>query len=309
MVSGVASSRTSDGRGTQNWLRERLEELERIERPSASEGERRAAEWLVARFGELGAEARIEAERAHGTYWWPLGIGAALARCGAVAALRGRRLLGPLLGALGAAGDRRRLPARPAAACAASCPSAPPTTSSASSATPRPSAPSSSSPTTTPPTPGSSSTPRSRSSPTASGLIEKTDTSPMLMAPVFGGPLLAALGAAHRPRPARQARARPRRSARSRRWPTSARARSFPAPTTTAPRSSPCSRWPGASSPSRREGVRVILLSVGSEESFSEGIKAFGERHFAELPRESTFFLCLESSARRTCWRCGARAS
>ena len=28
------------------------------------------------------------------------------------------------------------------------------------------------------------------------------------------------------------------------------------------------------------EGVRVILLSAGSEESFSEGIKAFGERHF-----------------------------
>ena len=39
----------------------------------------------------------------------------------------------------------------------------------------------------------------------------------------------------------------------------------------------------------------MILLSAGSEESFSEGIKAFGERHFGELPRESTFFLCLES--------------
>jgi hypothetical protein len=43
------------------------------------------------------------------------------------------------------------------------------------------------------------------------------------------------------------------------------------------------------------ENLRVILLSVGSEESFSEGIKAFGERHFSQLPRESTFFLCLES--------------
>jgi hypothetical protein len=41
--------------------------------------------------------------------------------------------------------------------------------------------------------------------------------------------------------------------------------------------------------------LRVILLSVGSEESFSEGIKAFGERHFPQLPRESTVFLCLES--------------
>jgi Zn-dependent M28 family amino/carboxypeptidase len=42
-------------------------------------------------------------------------------------------------------------------------------------------------------------------------------------------------------------------------------------------------------------GIRVILLSAGSEESFSEGIKAFGERHFEALPKESTFFLCLET--------------
>jgi acetylornithine deacetylase/succinyl-diaminopimelate desuccinylase-like protein len=70
------------------WLRERLEELERIDRPSASEGERRAAEWLVERFAEEGAEARIEAEPAHGTYWWPLGLGAALGAVGALAALR-----------------------------------------------------------------------------------------------------------------------------------------------------------------------------------------------------------------------------
>ena len=41
----------------------------------------------------------------------------------------------------------------------------------------------------------------------------------------------------------------------------------------------------------------MILLSVGAEESFSEGIKAFGERHFDELPRESTFFLSSTRSA------------
>ena len=44
--------------------------------------------------------------------------------------------------------------------------------------------------------------------------------------------------------------------------------------------SSPCWRSPGAWSRIRREDLRVILLSAGSEESFSEGIKAFGERHF-----------------------------
>jgi hypothetical protein len=40
--------------------------------------------------------------------------------------------------------------------------------------------------------------------------------------------------------------------------------------------------------------IRVILLSTGAEESFSEGIKAFGERHFDELPRGSTFFLSID---------------
>jgi hypothetical protein len=47
------------GEPDQAWLRARLEELERIYRPPASEGERRAAEWLVGQFRELGAEARI----------------------------------------------------------------------------------------------------------------------------------------------------------------------------------------------------------------------------------------------------------
>jgi acetylornithine deacetylase/succinyl-diaminopimelate desuccinylase-like protein len=41
--------------------------------------------------------------------------------------------------------------------------------------------------------------------------------------------------------------------------------------------------------------LRVNLLSAGAEESFSEGIKAFGERHFPDLPRESTFFLAIDS--------------
>jgi hypothetical protein len=42
-------------------------------------------------------------------------------------------------------------------------------------------------------------------------------------------------------------------------------------------------------------GVRVLLVSMGAEESFSEGIKGFGERHFDQLPKDSTLFLCLES--------------
>jgi len=67
------------------WLAQELRavvhELASFERSSASEGERRAAEWIAARMREHGHSARIEVERAHGGYWWPLGLlngGAAL---------------------------------------------------------------------------------------------------------------------------------------------------------------------------------------------------------------------------------------
>jgi hypothetical protein len=40
--------------------------------------------------------------------------------------------------------------------------------------------------------------------------------------------------------------------------------------------------------------LRVLLLSTGSEESFMEGMRGFGERHFPRLPRSSTQFICLE---------------
>src|SRR4051794_12705353 len=83
-------------------LREVVETLERLDRPSASPGEREAAEWIRNRFEALGVAARIEAERAHGTYWWPL---AALTGAAGLAGLGGgRRALAALTGALAAAG-------------------------------------------------------------------------------------------------------------------------------------------------------------------------------------------------------------
>jgi hypothetical protein len=42
------------------------------------------------------------------------------------------------------------------------------------------------------------------------------------------------------------------------------------------------------------EGVRVLLVSTGSEESFMEGMQGFGRRHFPALDRERTEVLCLE---------------
>src|SRR5271169_5373827 len=60
------------------WLADELhavvDRLAAIERPSASEGERQAAEWIAARMREQGHPTRVEVERAHGGYWWPLGL-------------------------------------------------------------------------------------------------------------------------------------------------------------------------------------------------------------------------------------------
>jgi hypothetical protein len=274
-------------------MRETLEELEQIERPSASDGERRAAEWLVERFAEVGAKARIEAETAHGTYWWPLGLGAGLGALGAIVGLRGRRLLGAALGAIGAAGIaddfppgqrrlRRVLAKRTTynVLCELGDPGAERTVvliahhDAAHS--------------------GLVFHPEIPQIADRLGLIDRSDTSPMLMAPVLGGPLIAALGALT----GRRILAK---------LGLVLSAGSVAAMTEIGLREV----VPGANDNgtavvsllalARRfvedppKGVRVILLSTGSEESFSEGIKAFGERHFSSLPTESTFFLCLES--------------
>jgi acetylornithine deacetylase/succinyl-diaminopimelate desuccinylase-like protein len=279
--------------GEADWLRERLEELERIERPSASDGERQAAEWIVAQLGELGAEARIEAEDAHGTYWWPLGIGAGLGALGAVAALRGRRLLGALLGAVGTAGMaddfppgqrrlRRLLPRRTTynVICELGDPAAERTVvliahhdAAHSGLVFHPALPELAA---------------------RLGLTEKTDTSPPLMAPVVGGPVLAALGALSGSRLLAKIGLLLGFGSVAAMTDIGLR-KSVPAANdngTAVVALLELARRFGAEPP---QGIRVVLLSAGSEESFSEGIKAFGERHFASLPRESTFFLCLET--------------
>jgi acetylornithine deacetylase/succinyl-diaminopimelate desuccinylase-like protein len=93
-----------------SWHRTLLDELCAIERPSASPGEREAAEWLVGELRELGIEGRIEAEPAHGTYWWPLGIAAAAGAVAGLAALRGHRWLGAGLAAIASAAAVDDLP-------------------------------------------------------------------------------------------------------------------------------------------------------------------------------------------------------
>jgi hypothetical protein len=124
--------------------------------------------------------------------------------------------------------------------------------------------------------------------------FERNDTSPPLMFPVFGGPLLAALGAATGSR-------------------LLSRLGIVLGAGTVAAMADIGARdaVPGANDNGTAvvlllaiaraltqrptESVRVMLVSTGSEESFSEGMKAFGERHFPRLPKEDTFFLCVDT--------------
>lgn len=277
----------------QAWLRSMLEELEQIDRPSASPGEMEAAEWMKARFAEAGAEARIEREAANGTYWWPLGLCAGAGAVAGIAALRGRRVLGAALGATAAAamadefppGRRRlrsRLPQRETSnvICEMGPKDAERTivlVSHHDSAHA-----------------GLVFHPQIPLFADRLGLIDGADTSPMLMAPVIGGPILGALGGVTGNRFLAGAGVVLGLGAAAAMADIGARA-----------------VVPGANDngtacvllialakrlaeePTR--STRVILLSAGSEESFSEGMKAFGDRHFPELPRESTFFMAVDS--------------
>jgi hypothetical protein len=78
-------------------------ELAGLERPSASDGERRAALLIAERLRELGCDARIEEERAHGGYWWPIGLANLLSASGGLLALRSRGRLWRALAATAAA--------------------------------------------------------------------------------------------------------------------------------------------------------------------------------------------------------------
>ena len=102
-------------------LRAVVEHLQTIERPSASDGELRAAEWIRERLAGLGLEARVEQEPATGSFAIPVAL---MCAAGAAAGLsrRARALAagGGLAAAAGIADDvsggphlfRRLLPRR-----------------------------------------------------------------------------------------------------------------------------------------------------------------------------------------------------
>jgi hypothetical protein len=67
----------------------------RFERPSASEGERQAAEWVASRFHEMDLEPELEGFDFYPDYWNVWGSHAGLAAAAGVAALLSRRLALP----------------------------------------------------------------------------------------------------------------------------------------------------------------------------------------------------------------------
>jgi Peptidase family M28 len=261
-------------------------------RPSASEGERRAAEWVAAELREAGCRAvRVEEERAHGGYWWPLGILNALA----LLASRRGRLAAALGGAFAAAAvyddvgggrlwfRRRALPHRPTwnVVAEAGDPDAERTVVFVSHhdaahsglvfhpALPR------------------------LAMERAPRLHAMTDQSPQIVYGLFLGPLLLALWGLTGLR-------------RLRGVGTFFAAGSMAAMADIGARSVVPGANDNLSSVAALvalahalrerplEGVRVILLSTGAEEGFMEGMQAFGRRHFGELPLETTEFVCLE---------------
>jgi hypothetical protein len=269
-----------------------VRELASYERPSASDGERRAAEWLAGEFRDAGCRAvRVEEERAHGGYWWPLGV---LNAGSALAALLGR-IPAALVGGLASAAiyddvsggrlwfRRRALPHRSTWNVMAElgAPDAPRTVvflahhdAAHSGLVFHPSLPRI----------GMRLAPR---------LHERAQQSIPIIYGTFLGPLLLALWGLLGVRPLRRS------------------GLFFAAGATCVMANIGTSRVvPGANDNLSAVGalvalahdlaerapddVRVILLSTGSEEGFMEGMQAFGRRHFPSLDRSTTEFLCLE---------------
>jgi acetylornithine deacetylase/succinyl-diaminopimelate desuccinylase-like protein len=270
-----------------------VRELASFERPSASQGERRAAEWIAAELREAGCrEVRIEEERAHGGYWWPLGL---LNAGSWLASLLGGRRAAALAGSVAASAiyddvsggrlwfRRAALPTRPTWNVVAEAGD-----------------------------PGAQRTIVfiSHHDAAHSGLVfhpalprlamrhfpkqhERANQSVPILYGTFLGPVLLALWGLVGGRALRAAGS----------------AFTLGAGAVMA-NIGASGVVPGANdnlsavgvivalAHSLREqpprGVRVLLVSTGSEESFMEGMQAFARRHFPSLPRATTEFVCLE---------------
>ena len=284
--------------GEEDW-REAIHELAAFERPSASDAERRAAELIAQRLRGCGARVQIEEEQAHGGYWWPITLANLLAALSGVAVLRrpgrARRLLAAVVSGVSAAalwddlGHGRRwfrralMPHRSTWNVVAEMgdPQASRTVALVA-----------------------------HHDAAHSGLVfhpalgqigprlfpgqhaRSHQTLPILYG-VWLGPLLSSIGAALGFRRLTQAGVTVSLGASAAMLDI---ARSEVVPGANDNLSAVGVLLAVARSLERQPlpGLRVLLISTGSEESFSEGMQGFGRRHFSELDRDRTEFLCLE---------------
>jgi hypothetical protein len=273
-------------------LRERVARLAAIERPSASRGEHRAAELIAAELRETGADARLEEERAHGTYWWPLGIAAAL---GALSGVGGRRRVIGLLALTAAAAVydelrigpramRRILPRRT-------------TTNVVAEIGPRDA--------------GRTVVFLAHHDAAHAGIVfhpelpravarrfpklfRRMNTTPPTMWPAFAGPLLAGVGALVGSGPVRRLGALLSAGFAVAMLDIGLRP-VVPGANDNLSGVAVLLSLAHALGRDAPDGLRVMLVSTGSEESFMEGMEGFARRHFQLLPRERTWFVCLDT--------------
>jgi hypothetical protein len=266
--------------------------LAELRRSPGSAGEAAAAQLLARELSGRGAPTRIEGERVHGTYWVPFGLYTAAAGLAGVAGRWPSAAVG-LACALAAADDleigrrplRRRLRQRTAhnvvAEIAPAAPSGHTVVIHAHHDAAR---------TGVIFHPALAKLLARR----AGGLIERLGATPAPMWGAVHGPAAAAAGGLIGSRRLRLGGV--------------ALSAGFAAAMTNIALSRPV---PGANDNLSGVGVllelaralehrppsrlRVLLLSTGSEESFLEAMVRFGQRHFSELPRDRTRFLCLES--------------
>jgi hypothetical protein len=279
-------------------LRATVEALAAIERRSTSEGEREAAEWIADRMRELGCDAAVEEERAFAA-WAP--TLAAVSAAGAVAGLagvvrrRGSRLAAAVAG-LAAAAIADDISNGPRVTRGATMDKRP--TWNVVGAVGEPAAPRTvvvlahhdAAPT------GRIFDPRFQRwlGRTFPGVVERIDTALPLWWPVVAAPAAVPYGAARGRRGATAVGLAGCLGA------TAAFADIARSPTV-----------PGANDnltgvaallalaerlrARPQDGVRVLLVSCGSEETLQGGIHGFAARHFPALDRDATWFLNLET--------------
>jgi Peptidase family M28 len=125
-------------------------------------------------------------------------------------------------------------------------------------------------------------------------IVERTDTSVPVWFPVVGGPLLVAAGALARSRWALRAGTLVAAGSAAAMADIAAR-RPVPAANDNASGAAVLVALAEALRAEPVRDLRVVLVSCGSEESFQQGIMAWGRRWFPRLPPDRTWFLNMET--------------